>query len=351
MRFYKLIFTMFLFFGAMGFAEESGLSSFNNLKWKLIANTELGFEYIENSYFSTSSTQDNIWNQEVKELGELELGFKFKPQKKIKLKVELKFDKNYPQPKMKDFWVDFNLKSKQNVKLGYFKNQLGRSFNTSKKTRLGLNKTYGQELVKTALVMERDFGIQYLNSFRKSEQRFSFGLKGSIDASKNIFGNPSLSFQTNSLLFKADYVGVLSERKEYSLSLYNNLGSLASEFWIGEILKNLPTYKLLNEFLGGDNVNANFKSQIMGEENRDYFFVLEQKHSLAVKHELSFLKASQYVIGFSMLNPSSMRNFESIGGLNLHLTEASSLVWKSELLWRFLSKKGFTVASSLQFFL
>lgn len=345
------MYVILLFFFAISFAEASGLSSFNHLKWKLIANTELGFEYIDNSYFSTNSTQDNIWNQEFKEVGDLELGFKFNPQKKIKLKIELKLDKNSPQPKIKDFWVDFNLKSKQNLKLGYFKNQLGRSFNTSKKIRLGLNKTYGQELIKTALVMERDFGVQYLNSFRKSEQGFSLGLKGSVDASKNIFGNPSLSFQTNSLLLKADYVGVLSDRKEYSLSLYNNLGSLASEFWIGETLKNLPAYKVLNEVLGGDNVNANFKSQIMGEENRDYFFVLEQKHSLAVKHELSFLKASQYVIGFSMLNPSSMRYFESIGGLNLHLTETSSLIWKSELLWRFLSKEGFTVASSLQFFL
>lgn len=351
MRNFRMVLAVLLFLVSITFAKGTVNSSDKSLEWKLLVFTELGFEYVDNSYFSTTSTQDNIWNQEVKEIGELELGFQFKPHKKIKLKVEVEFDKHSPQPKFKDFWLAFNLKSKQKVKLGYFKNQFGQFFNTQKQSRLGLNRTLVHDFVRTTMIMERDLGLEYRKSFRKQGEGLGLSIKTSLDASKNFFTNPSVDFETKSFLFKIDYVGVLSQRKEYDLSSYNQLASFSGGYQLGSVLKRLPTYEVVNEVFMGDNVASNLRYEILDLIERKYFVALEQKHSLGVGYDYRFLKGMQYVLGASMLNPSSLRNFEMISGVNLHLTKSSSLIWKSELLWRFLSHEGFTVASSVQFFL
>ncbi|MDB9744225.1 hypothetical protein OAA91_01720 [Fibrobacterales bacterium] len=326
-------------------------SDLKYVDWQLLAFSELGFRYIDNSYFSTISTQENIWNQEIKEVGKFELGFQFKPQKKIKLKLEVEFDRNSPQPELNDFWMNLNLKSKQGVKIGYFKNQLGHYFNTSKKKRLSLNKTIGQQYVRTTLIMERDFGVEYRKSFSKNNEGLGLRLKGSVDGSKNLFVNPSLSYDGGFYALKSAYVGVLSERKEYGLRAYNQVGVVSLGLNAGSVLGHLPKYQLISEVFAGDNVSSNIHNQILGAYEREYVFVLEQKQSLAIGHDFRFLKASQYLLGVSMINPDSFNYLEGMSGVNLHMTESSSLIWKSELLWRFLLQEGFTVASSVQFFL
>jgi hypothetical protein len=330
--------------------KQSGVEHEKN-QWNLSAFTELGFEYIDNSYFSTTATQENIWNQEVKEVAKAELGFLFKPHKKMKLKFEVEFDRNDPQPKMKDFWLKINLKSKQKVKLGYFKNQWGRLHNTSKKKRLSLHKTGGQQFVKSSWVMERDLGVEYFKSFKQDGEGFSLSARGSADGSKNIFQNSSLKYDRQSFTLKLDYMGVLSEKKEYSLRLLNQLAAISTEFWKGKLLESLPRYQWVSEVFAGDDVSENLKSAIWGVDEKKYFVVLEQRHSLGLLHDFSFLKASQFVLGVSMLNPHHLRHFESVAGVNLHLTSSSSLIWKTEFLRRFVSQEGFTLSSSLQFFL
>lgn len=351
MRSFWLVFVVLFLCGPIVFSQNMVDSSLKKIEWKLLAFTELGFEYIDNSYFSTISTQDNIWNQEIKEVGEFELGFQFKPQKKMKVKVEIEFDKNSPQPKFKDFWIGFNLKSKQKVKMGYFKNQMGRFFNTSKKQRLGLNKTMAHDFISTTMVMERDVGLEYQKSFKKKGSGARFRFKISADAAKNIFTNPSMSFTIGPFLTKVDYIGILSERKEYDLSLYNQLAGLSTVYESGRVLQNLASYKLVNELFVGDNFTENLRNETLGVSENEQFMIVEQKHSVGTSHDLLFLKASQYILGVSLLNPSELRNLEVVSGLNLHLNESSSLIWKSELLWRLISREGFTVASSVQFIL